>query len=157
MDGIRRFRPEDAPRCCRLICDCLDVDPSLPSPLRKKLREGETPRAMAERACLFYLAVYELSGGIVGLAGVDLNEIRLLYVSPERRKSGIGRALLDHVAAMAPGSFFSEIFVYAMPSAVGFYRAMGFEEKGPVSFQIHDEILRTVFMTRPAPPFSLSL
>jgi GNAT superfamily N-acetyltransferase len=155
MDMIRQFRPEDAQSCCSLIYGCLDADLSISSSLRRKLREGESPQIMEERAKLFYLAVYESESRIVGLAGLDLNEIRLMYVSPERRKSGIGRALFNHIAAMAPGSFFSEIFVYAAPQAIGFYKALGFIEKGPVSFHIGDGTIRTIFMTCPTSLSSL--
>jgi N-acetylglutamate synthase-like GNAT family acetyltransferase len=149
MDTIRQFRPEDAQSCCSLIHDCLDADPSIPVSLSKKLQEGESPQVMEERSRLFYLAVYESESKIIGLAGLDLNEIRLMYVSPERRESGIGRALFHHLAAMAPGNFFSEIIVYSSLSAVGFYKALGFVEKGPVSFRIGDEIMQTIFMTLP--------
>jgi N-acetylglutamate synthase-like GNAT family acetyltransferase len=149
MDTIRQFRPEDAQSCCRLIQDCLKADPSISPSLSKKLLEGESPQVMEERARLFYLAVYESESKIVGLAGLDLNEIRLLHVSPERRELGIGRALFNHLAAMAPGDFFSEIFVYSSLPAVGFYKALGFVEKGPISFRIGDEIMQTIFMTLP--------
>jgi N-acetylglutamate synthase-like GNAT family acetyltransferase len=155
MDSIRQFRPEDAQSCCSLIQDCLCADPWISPSLSKKLQEGESPQVMEERARLFYLAVYESESKIVGIAGLELNEIRLMYVSPECRKSGIGRALFNHLAAMAPGDFFSEIIVYSSLQAVGFYKALGFVEKGPVSFRIGDEIMQTIFMTLPTSLSSL--
>jgi N-acetylglutamate synthase-like GNAT family acetyltransferase len=155
MDAIRQFRTEDAQSCCSLIQDCLGADPSIPPLLIKKLQEGESPQVMEERARLFYLAVYESESKIVGLAGLDLNEIRLMYVSPNRRKSGIGIALFNHLAAMTPGDFFSEIFVYSSLPAAGFYKALGFVEKGPVLFHIGDEIMQTIFMTIPTKLSSL--
>jgi len=108
------------------------------------------PQSMEERARLFYVAVYESESQIAGVAGLDLNEIRLLYVSPEHRRSGIGRALLKHIAAMAPGDFFKDLFVYSSTFAVDFYKSQGFVEEGPVSFNIGGEIMRTVFMTCPS-------
>jgi N-acetylglutamate synthase-like GNAT family acetyltransferase len=157
---IRQFRPEDAHSCCVLIQTCLDSDPSISPSLLKKLRETESPQTILERAKLFYLAVYELESTIVGLAGLDLNEIRLLYVSPKHWRIGIGRALLNHLAAMTPASFFAEIFVYSSLSAVDFYKAQGFSEKGPASFIIEGETIPTIFMTcstrssslQPTPP-----
>jgi N-acetylglutamate synthase-like GNAT family acetyltransferase len=149
---IRSFRSEDAGSCCSLIHDCLAADTSLSIALRKKLLDSETPQAMEERSRLFYLAVYELESSIVGIAGLDLNEIRLLHVSPGRRRSGIGRSLFNHIAAMVPGGFFKEIFVYSSPSAVNFYKSLGFIEKGETIFDIEGEPLATVFMTRPTPP-----
>jgi ribosomal protein S18 acetylase RimI-like enzyme len=105
---------------------------------------------MEERARLFYLAVYESESRITGLVGLDLNEIRLLYVSPEHQRSGIGRALLRHIATMAPRDLFKDLFVYSSIAAVDFYKSQGFIEKGPVSFDMGGEIMRTIFMTCPS-------
>jgi N-acetylglutamate synthase-like GNAT family acetyltransferase len=130
-----------------LIHACLQEDFTMSPALREKLRNSESPQNMEERARLFYLAVYEAEDRILGVAGLDMNEIRLLYVSPEHQRRGIGRALLDHIKAMAPGEFFSDIFVYSSLQAVGFYKACGFSENGQVHFDIGGELLRTVFMT----------
>ena len=102
---------------------------------------------MMERARLFYVAVCQLKNEIVGVAGLDLNEIRLLYVSPAHQRLGIGRSLLEHIKAMVPGFMFSDIFVYSSRQAVGFYTACGFVEKGPCIFDLAGEPLQTVFMT----------
>jgi GNAT superfamily N-acetyltransferase len=129
--------------------ECLDSDPSFSSALREKLRDAETPPAMEERAKLFYVAVYESENRILGVAGLDMNEIRLLYVSPEHQRRGIGRALLKHFRPMVPAILFPDIFVYATIQAVGFYKACGFTEKGPFCFDIEGEPLTTIFMTSP--------
>ncbi len=102
---------------------------------------------MAERARLFYVAVYELKDQILGVAGLDMNEIRLLCVSPEHRRHGIGRSLLQHLFGMVPGILFPDIFVYASEQGKDFYRACGFEEKGAVNFDFDGEQLRTCFMS----------
>jgi N-acetylglutamate synthase-like GNAT family acetyltransferase len=94
---IRQFQPEDAVACCALIHACLANDSSISSALREKLLSSETPQSMEERAKLFYVAVYQSGNRILGVAGLDMNEIRLLCVSPERRRSGIGRILLQHI------------------------------------------------------------
>jgi N-acetylglutamate synthase-like GNAT family acetyltransferase len=146
---IRPFRSEDAQSCCDLIQTCLDFDPSISPSLLKKLRETESPKTILERAKLFYLAVYEVEAKIVGLAGLDLNEIRLMHVSPQRWRTGIGRALLNHLKAMTPASFFIEIFVYSSLAAADFYKAQGFSEKGPASFAMEGESIHTIFMTCP--------
>ena len=146
---IRQFRPDDSAACCSLIRECLAGDPSLSSSLREKLRDSETPQSMEERARLFFVSVYESEGKILGIAGLDLNEIRLLCVSPGHRRSGIGRALIDFILNMVPNMLFSDIFVYSSMQGRAFYRACGFEEKGPVSFDISGEPLQTVFMAFP--------
>ena len=144
---IRQFRPDEAQACCKLIHACIDRDSEIPPALREKLRSAESPLNMQERAKLFYLVVDESEEGIVGLAGLDMSEVRLLYVSPECRGRGIGRALLEHLEAMVPAALFTDMFVYSTYAAVGFYRAYGFMEKGEFSFDFDGESLRTVFMT----------
>jgi GNAT superfamily N-acetyltransferase len=146
---IRQFQPADAEHCSRLIHFCLAGDFSISSVLRGKLRGSETPQTMAERARLFYVAVYELEDQILGVAGLDMNEIRLLCVSPEYRRRGIGRSLLQHLLGMVPGILFPDIFVYSSEEGKDFYRACGFAEKGAVNFDIDGEQLRTCFMTFP--------
>jgi GNAT superfamily N-acetyltransferase len=146
---IRKFVPEDAYACCSLIHSCIEADPTISATLRGKMIHGESPYVMLERSRLFYLAVYESDTGIPGIAGLDMNEIRLLCVSPDRQRRGIGRTLLDHLISMVPGYLFPDIFVYASMEAVPFYKACGFLEKGPVAFAFAGSRLQTVFMTRP--------
>ena len=145
---IRPFRPGDAPACCRIIHDCLEVDTSYAPALRSKVRAGEKPQSMTERARLYYIAVYEEEGRVLGFAGLDMNEIRLLYIDPGFRCRGIGRSLLEHVQEMIPGSLFPEIFVYSTLGAVGFYESCGFKNKGPFVFDLEGVPLQTVFMSR---------
>ena len=149
---IRQFQNPDAAPCTRLIHACLESDASYSPALREKIRRLETPRAMAERARLFYVAVFESEGEISGIAGLDMNEIRLLCVSPAHRRIGIGRALVEHVKAMVPGLLFSDIFVYSSMQASGFYRACGFVERGPFVFEVNGEPLQTFFMACPRTP-----
>ena len=143
---IRLFRPEDASACCSIIRACLEADASYPSALRAKIRAGETAESMKQRAELFYIAVYEEENRILGFAGLDMNEIRLLYVAPDSQHRGIGRSLLEHVKTMVPGAVFPEIFVYSTIGAAGFYGACGFIDKGPFVFDLGGESLPTVFM-----------
>jgi GNAT superfamily N-acetyltransferase len=149
---IRPFQPEDASACCRIIHACLEADASYPSGLRAKIRAGETAQSMRERAALFYIAVYEEENRILGFAGLDMNEVRLLYVAPNSQHRGIGRSLFEHIKAMVPVAVFLEIFVYSTIGASGFYRACGFKDKGPFVFDLGSESLPTVFMTLPIPP-----
>jgi len=148
---IRLFRPEDASACCSIIRACLEADASYPSALRAEIRAGETAESMRKRAELFYVAVYEEENRILGCAGLDMNEIQLLYVAPDSRHRGIGRSLFEHIKAMVPGAVFPEIFVYSTLGASGFYEACGFTDKGPFVFDLYGESLPTVFMTLTLP------
>ena len=145
---IRKFIPGDAVACCKLVQACIISDRSMPTILRDAMIRAESPNAMLERSRLFYVAVYESNDRISGIVGLDMNEIRILCVSPGLQRRGIGRALLGHAIEMVPGALFQDIFVYAAPGAVAFYKAAGFSEKGPMTFTFEGEPLQTVFMSR---------
>jgi GNAT superfamily N-acetyltransferase len=146
---IRPFKSEDASFGSALIIECLKNDPAYnPSLLQKAIR-CETAQAMRNRASVYYVAVYEEAGKIRGVAGLDMNEIRLLYVSPACQRRGIGRDLLLHLIGMVPRALFSDVFVYTTKQAVAFYRTYGFEDKGPFLFHLEGEKLQTVFMALP--------
>jgi N-acetylglutamate synthase-like GNAT family acetyltransferase len=115
--------------------------------LRETICANETPAIMIERSRLFYVAVYEAEGEVLGFAGLDMNEIRLLCVSPAHQRRGIGRALLEHIKPLVPGSLFPDVFVYSSLQAVSFYKSCGFHEKGPFDFPVGKERMHTVFMT----------
>jgi N-acetylglutamate synthase-like GNAT family acetyltransferase len=108
--------------------------------------EQETAETMLKRAGLFYVAVYECENQVLGVAGMDMNEIKLLFVSPEAQRRGIGRMLWDHIRPMAPAPLFSDIFVYSSLQASGFYQACGFTEKGLCHFDFNGIPIPTVFL-----------
>ena len=145
---IRQFQAEDAQYCSELIQACIDRDPQVSAALREKLVRAESPQTMISRARLFYLAVHDSKEGILGVGGLDLNEVRLLYVSPDHQGKGIGSALLAHLESMVPPSLFADVFVYSTFAAVNFYRSHGFAPDGEFAFDFEGEQLITVFMTK---------
>lgn len=145
---IRQFRAEDARACCDLIHACIEQDPQLTTTLRERIRRAESPETMIERANLFYVAVYESAGSVVGVGGLELNEVRLLCVSPEHQGQGIGRTLLEHLESMVPPAPFADIFVYSTFAAADFYRLHGFTARGESVVDLGGEQLTTVFMTK---------
>jgi GNAT superfamily N-acetyltransferase len=145
---IRQFQPEDADSCCKLVCACLRTDPLMPPAAVERLLLAESPAAMRERANLFYLAVCIVEDRIAGVAGIDMNEIRLLYVDPIFHGRGVGGALLAYVESMVPPALFSDVFVYSAPGAVDFYRAHGYEPGGEHGIDVGGAVMATIFMTR---------
>ncbi len=146
---IRAFRPEDAPACSHIVNACLERDDSLSEKLRSILQQAETPAMMLERSRLFYLVVSETDSVLQGFGGLEMNEIRVLYVAPEHHRKRIGSEILLHLLSLVPPALFSDVFVYSSPGAVSFYRAHGFRAQGEHFFDIQGEELPTVFMTRP--------
>ena len=145
---IRQFRLEDAEACCELVRACIRYDLELPQAQRLALLQMESSQSMHERGKLYYLAVYESERTVVGLGGLDMNEIRMLFVSPACQRRGIGKAILEHLEAMVPPALFREVFVYAALSAASFYRARGYSEHGEHFFDWCGQRLTTIFMTK---------
>lgn len=106
---------------------------------------------MLERAACFYVAVYEETRRVLGFVGLDLNEVRLLYVDPGSQRRGIGHSLLEHVESMVPGTLFRDIFVYSTPGAVGFYQSGGFINKGQYVYDPGGLEMKTIFMSLAIP------
>jgi GNAT superfamily N-acetyltransferase len=146
---IRQFRELDARECSQLVRACIQLDRDIPPVTLERLLREESPQLMCKRAALFYLVVYELDGTIAGLAGLDMNEVRLLYVDPKHQRRGIGRALLQYLERMVPPAFFCDIFLYSTPSAESFYRERGYQSLGDHVFDLEGHPLPTVFMVKP--------
>lgn len=147
-DPIRPIRPEDAVPCCQIVRECLERDLSISRELRRELLIVESPESILERARRFYVEVFEGTEGIVGMGGIDLNEIRILCVAPTCQGRGIGRQLLRHLEGMVPPALFKEIFVYASPQAAAFYQSGGYEARGEHVFPVAGHGLNTIFMVK---------
>lgn len=145
---IRQFTPEDAEAASAIVCSCLRLDPMVPASARDELILMESPASMIERSRLFYMAVSVHAGLVAGVAGVDMNEIRLLFVDPGRQRLGIGSLLLQHLEALVPPALFGDVFVYSALGAVGFYREHGYRQEGEHSFVIAGHTVPTIFMKK---------
>lgn len=91
-----------------------------------------------------------VSGGIVvGFASIEPRgeafELIDLFVDPDHRRAGIGRALVEEVAELASRAGASRIDVEGNHHALDFYRAAGFAESGEVALT-HGTAIR---MSRP--------
>jgi N-acetylglutamate synthase-like GNAT family acetyltransferase len=147
---IRQFRPPDAGACVALVRDCVARAGTLSEPVRSRLWTMQSEAKINAWASEYYMVVSELEGRIAGVGGVQLNEIRLLYVAPELQGCGLGGDLLRHLESMVTSPPFSDAFVYSSLEAVGFYRRRGFKVEGDFSFDLGDGLeLPTVFMRKP--------
>ena len=145
---IRQFRPDDAGACSDIVCSCLKLDPMIPTAVKHELLRLESPETMLKRAKLFYLAVCIMENQLLGVAGVDMNEIRLLFVDPAHQRKGIGSSLLRHVEALVPPGLFHVIFIYSAQSAVCFYQGHGYQPGGEYPFHVGGHTVPTIFMTK---------
>jgi GNAT superfamily N-acetyltransferase len=87
--------------------------------------------------CVF---VAETDGIVAGFAAVVPRpdggaELDALFVEPHLWKHGIGRRLVDHIAALARARAASFLHVIGNPHAEGFYVSCGFRALGTVDTQ----------------------
>ncbi|KLN35591.1 hypothetical protein FB00_04715 [Cellulosimicrobium funkei] len=74
------------------------------------------------------VTVAERAGRVAGFVGTVGHRVEMLFVDPDLHGQGLGRALLAHVGRDHP---VLELDVNEQnPSALGFYRAQGFEVTG---------------------------
>ncbi|HAL66923.1 MAG TPA: acetyltransferase [Pseudomonas sp.] len=70
----------------------------------------------------------DLKGGPLGFIGLNESHVEMLFIEPDRRGEGIGRALLDH-ARSSRGQMSVDVNEQN-PEAVGFYLHYGFIQTG---------------------------
>lgn len=72
------------------------------------------------------LWVAEDDGTVAGFVALDDNEVTWLYVDPARYRRGIGRALLRHAVAAAPGPVLETTVLVGNDAALALYLSEGF-------------------------------
>lgn len=92
------------------------------------------PLEQISGGCVF---VAEQDGAVAGFAAILARpdggaELDALFVEPHLWKTGIGRRLVDHVAAVARTRNAGFLHVVGNPHAAGFYANCGFHQTGTI-------------------------
>lgn len=149
--NIRALLPDDIPALARLMAD---------DPLWQ--RYGVTEASAARRLAMGLatgatITVAEEDGAAVGFiwyvargAFARSGYIMLIGVAPDRRGSGIGRALIAHAeAALFAGA--DDVFLLASDfnaAAQAFYRRLGYQQVGALPGYVVDGVTELVFWKR---------
>ena len=72
-----------------------------------------------------HLIVAEINGSLVAFSGIEGKKTEMLFVAPENRGTGVGKALIGYAAERFGAD--TVTVNEQNPQAVGFYRHMGFE------------------------------
>lgn len=83
-------------------------------------------------------------GKVVGTGSLEAATVRSMFVLPRLQRSGIGRALLDHIESLAKQQGISRLEVPSSIGAEGFYRRMGYL----AIRDIHHGAERTILMEK---------
>ncbi len=94
---IRRMKSEDVPAVSRLVTDCYsflaDRQGFSALQLRRLLEERCSESCVREFYDRFEHYIAACGERIVGVVGIEKNDVAELWVSPDRHRQGIGRAL----------------------------------------------------------------
>ena len=145
---IRLFEPKDGKICHAIFSDCIRTDPYIPPQTRKRLIQLDSPVSFIMRAREYYTVVLEENGEVLATGGLALNEIRALYVSVTRQRTGLGTRLMEHLEARVDRKKFDLIFLNASLSAEGFYRRLGYRSIRRQAHTFDGLPLETIYMEK---------
>ena len=124
--SIRPARVEDLPACAAVVNAFIDATPWLPRTLSHEEIAGHFPPDVLERRKIL---VADTGGTISGYMSLNIPEnfLAALYLGPEVRGQGIGRAMLARAREMMPAGFTLTVWE-PNRDAIRFYRREGLVE-----------------------------
>lgn len=124
---IRRARRKDLKKMYEIVKDCIEhVNES--EKLKKSLREEYTLENLEKAWKKSDMFVLELSGVIRACGRLKSSrEIKTIYVDPKIHRNGFGSVMIKKIESLARKKGHRRVFIHALPSAVGFYKKLGFE------------------------------
>lgn len=81
-------------------------------------------------------------GGICGTVSLEDDTVQALFVVVGRQKTGLGRALMDHVEDVARARGAQILRLSASLTALGFYLRLGYQECGRGGDQFYGPVIR---------------
>lgn len=140
---IRSAIASDAPGICRvhqravrLLC-CAAYSPAQIEAWIGPRRAEDYIASMTNGERLW---VAEISGTVVGFAGVQDDEITAVYVDPEHTRHGFGQLLLQAAEQSAQAHGVDCLFLEASLNAVAFYRHAGYGAEAPQTHRLRSGI-----------------
>lgn len=94
--------------------------------IKQKLDRNSPDRFLVGRETVEYF-VAEQENKILGVVGLDSEEIRTFYVDPLYQGKGIGRLLYNKLIELVGERKIKELIVRSSPVAEPVYKALGFE------------------------------
>jgi len=123
---IRRFKEEDAKECSKILLRCIDQSLSLKGENLNFMIKKSQPKSLIEKSKKVLLFVYEENGKILGTGALDNDEIRTMFVKPEKQREGIGIKMLNFLIKEAKSKGFKRVWLKSSPKAEEFYQKQGF-------------------------------
>jgi GNAT superfamily N-acetyltransferase len=148
MGTLRAFELTDAARCCEIIHACLPTMSGLNPAARQFVAAKTIPLALAHEVQQMFTLVCEHQGVVVGMRGLDRNEIKRMYVHLDAHGHGKGTAILHALEAEAKRRCLPSLRAQAAPTAVAFYAKWGYVSMNSECWQLGQAQFRVVNMTK---------
>jgi N-acetylglutamate synthase-like GNAT family acetyltransferase len=126
---VRNFEPEDAEKLSQLIVQNLQLVliKDYPTEAIEALMPFFTPEKLIEDAKHQFMLVSLLDNELVGIASLDDDRVRNVFVDVARHRRGIGKKLMTAIEAYAQEQQLKKIYLMAAISACGFYEKLGYK------------------------------
>jgi len=121
---IRTFSDKDAERCREILNICLEESVNLEERMKLAFKENFTKEGWLESGLLF---VYEKNGKILGMGGLNKNEIEKLYIDPKTQGRGVGKEILYFLEKIAKEKGYDELVLHSWTNSEGFYEKYGYK------------------------------
>jgi GNAT superfamily N-acetyltransferase len=118
---VRRYRASDATACCAVVTAAVSGMADVNEAARALITAHATPAALGSELASFYTIVALDGDRIVGLAALDADEIKRVYVHPAAQGRGVGRAMMARLERDARRRGLSAVRVVAGAAAATFY------------------------------------
>ena len=147
---IRKFVPEDAEKLSQLIVRNLRLV-NIRDYSKETIEALATyfaPDTIIDLATNSYTIVCTHEGHIVGIAVLDKDRVRNVFVEVEMHKQGVGRLLMAAIEAHAIEINLIKIYLYAGLSAQGFYSKLGYKTINRIEHDLDGNPLPVIKMEK---------
>ena len=136
---IRRFTAEDADQLSQLIKRTLRTVNSRTYSMDaiQALIPFFTPENLIHQAGEQYMIVCVDDGDLVGVAALDGDRVRTVFVDAGRQRQGIGKSLMVEIEARAIETQQVRLYLHSALSAESFYQALGYKSIGPIDRELN--------------------
>jgi GNAT superfamily N-acetyltransferase len=126
---VRNFEPEDAEKLSQLIVQNLQqvLIKDYPNEALEALIPFFAPEKLIEDSKHQFMLVGMVGNDLVGIASLDDDRVRNVFVDVARHRRGIGKKLMTAIEAYAQEQHLKKIYLMAAISACGFYEKLGYK------------------------------
>ncbi|MBW2965184.1 GNAT family N-acetyltransferase [Candidatus Woesearchaeota archaeon] len=147
---VRKFRPEDAPACSRIIIRNFRTVISKENPKQTTdfLISGNSPKALLAKSRKRKYFVAADKGRILGIGGYALDGAHTFFVDTRLHGKGTGKAIMVRVLRDARKDGIKTLKVNSSLYAEKFYASCGFRRLRKITVPFHESTITVIVMKK---------